>query len=515
MVMGARSGGGRPRAPRALLESLGLATYTWTAAADAFAWGPGIETALGPGAALLATDRAFREACGGGPVFPDGRDHGAGVPYRLHRTLRAPDGRTLDLEDAGRWFAATDGRPAFARGTLRRMHGPGADAGRRLAAALRADVTDALAAGRPLTLLILAPDAEDAGPALRRALRSLMRGRDRLEACADGRWAVLLNACGPEQAAAAADRLAAVVEGAGLRARVGGACVPAHALDAATLVRLAEEALEDAGSRPCIHRAAAARVRHLGNAAPDLALLDALNGRRITLVAEPMIETGSGSPALSAARPALVMAGGGVRMLAPVPSPELAPLLDARLLEIAVDHLAAVPDARLCLPVSAAALASVEWLPSLAAHLGARRGVADRLVLAVEEAALAADLTAAQAVLSAMKALGLGIALDGYGAGHLDAEQLAALPLDLLRLEGALVEGVARSPDDRLHLRALVGLGHHLGLPVAAPWVEETEAARALAGLGCDLLQGGACGPLVALAVPERRLGVGRATVAA
>ncbi len=508
---GTRGGSGRPRAPRALLASLGLATYTWTAGTDAFAWGPGIETVLGPGAALLATGRAFSDD-GGGARLPDGRDHGAGVPYRMHRTLGAPDGRTLDLEDVGRWFAAVDGTPAFARGTLRLMPTPNADAGRRLATTLRADLAGAIAAGRPATLLLLAPDTEGASHAMRRALRSLMRGRDRLETCADGRLAVLLNTCGPDQAATAAGRLAGALEAAGLRARIGGACAPAHALDAATLVRHAEEALENADRGPCIHRPPQPRVRHRPSAKPDLALLDALNGRSIVLLGEPMVEAGSGLPALNAARPALLTATGGVHPLAPGTAPELAPLLDARLLEIAIDHLAATREVRLCLPVSAASLASADWLPGLAARLGARRGVAGRLVLAVEEAALSRDFASAQAVLGAMKALGLGLALDGYGAGHLDPAQLEALPLDLLRLEGALVEGVERSPDDRLHLRALVGLGHHLGLPVAAPWVEDSEAARALAALGCDLIQGGACGPLSLLATPDR---AGRATAAA
>jgi hypothetical protein len=49
----------------------------------------------------------------------DTQDCGSGVPFRLVYQLRLPDGRTLPVEDTGRWYAGAGGRAALAHGVLR------------------------------------------------------------------------------------------------------------------------------------------------------------------------------------------------------------------------------------------------------------------------------------------------------------------------------------------------------------------------------------------------------------
>src|SRR4029079_10649028 len=120
--------------------------------------------------------------------------------------------------------------------------------------------------------------------------------------------------------------------------------------------------------------------------------------------------------------------------LGPVPGLDdanLALLVDGRMLELAADHLARSPHARLSLLIAAATLKDAEWLPMLAAHLGARPGIESRLVIEVPEIALAGDGTL-QGRLHAMKAIGIGLALSGYGKGYVAAEQLRHMPFDLL-----------------------------------------------------------------------------------
>jgi EAL domain-containing protein (putative c-di-GMP-specific phosphodiesterase class I) len=124
----------------------------------------------------------------------------------------------------------------------------------------------------------------------------------------------------------------------------------------------------------------------------------------------------------------------------------------------------------------------------LAAHLGARSGIESRLIVEVPEAALVV-CRKTLGRLHAMKALGVGLALTGFGTGYVSSAQLRTLPVDLLKIDGAFVQNLSRSPDDRFFVRALVDLAHHLGIATVAEWVEDEETARMLAGWGVDFLQ--------------------------
>lgn len=499
---------GSPREPRTVLSALRTAPYTWDLSSDALAWGPSFIDLVGTAAsAALCSGRAFAAACGAGGEawWPQGRDLGSGVAYRVSRSLHLPDGRGLSVEDAGRWFAGPDGAAALARGTLRceAARGEAADASARLACAIAADLRLTVTEGRSATLLLVACDAgpDEAEPpaptTITTRLRTGLRRHDRLIAGGAGAVAVWLDACGPDRAAAAAARLRGALGDLAM-ARVGGACVPVHALDAITLVRRAEAALALADDRcPVRLFAPAAAPRRRGASAPDLAILEALNARRVELVGRPVVAASSREAAWLRVRAGLA-APDGPRAIVSVPA-DLAPLLDARALELAADHLAATPTARLALPLHAVTLADPDWLPALAAHCRVRPGIAPRLSVSLREADLALGPAAARQAMGEMRALGLGVALHDVGGGDLSVAEIAALPVDALAVDGVFVEVAGRSPDDRLHLRTLVALAHRLGLLVAAPWVEDEEAARALAALGFDHLEGALTGSLAPL----------------
>ena len=74
---------------------------------------------------------------------------------------------------------------------------------------------------------------------------------------------------------------------------------------------------------------------------------------------------------------------------------------------------------------------------------------------------------------------------------------MRSLPVDLLKIDGAFVQNLARSPDDRFFVRTLIDLAHHLGIITVAEWVEDEETALLLAEWGVDYLQGRHYGPPV------------------
>lgn len=291
--------------------------------------------------------------------------------------------------------------------------------------------------------------------------------------------------------------------------RLGAACAPDHASEATELLRLAEDALEAAvaGSEVTVlsraPRSGAARARAAERAPYDL--VDALNGRRLALTCRPVVDAHSRRPALLQAQAALATRGGRAVPLGAVPTLQetnLAALVDGRMLEHAADHLARRREERLILPIALATLHDPEWLPMLAAHLGARPGIESRLLIEVPEAALV-DAGATRGRLDAMKALGIGIALSGFGTGHATGLHLQILPIDLLKIDGVFIQSLGRSTDDRLFVRTLIDIAHRVGIATVAEWVDDEASAAHLAGWGIDYLQGAPFGENEVVSPPQ------------
>jgi EAL domain-containing protein (putative c-di-GMP-specific phosphodiesterase class I) len=71
---------------------------------------------------------------------------------------------------------------------------------------------------------------------------------------------------------------------------------------------------------------------------------------------------------------------------------------------------------------------------------------------------------------------------------------LRALGVDMVKIDGAFVQNLVRSLDDRFFVRTLASLARHLEIETVAEWVEDMEAARLLTEWGVDYLQGHALG---------------------
>jgi EAL domain-containing protein (putative c-di-GMP-specific phosphodiesterase class I) len=91
---------------------------------------------------------------------------------------------------------------------------------------------------------------------------------------------------------------------------------------------------------------------------------------------------------------------------------------------------------------------------------------------------------------------------DDFGAGHTSFKNLRRLGFDLVKIDGAFIQNLARSPDDRFFVRTLLDLARHLNIEAVAEWVEDHETAALLAEWGVDYAQGnffGEARPLAAL----------------
>jgi len=148
------------------------------------------------------------------------------------------------------------------------------------------------------------------------------------------------------------------------------------------------------------------------------------------------------------------------------------------------------PAATLSVNVSARHLLDGALLEQMAAALDASGLEPERLELEIAESVLIAIGDDPLLTLSAIRDLGVGIALDNFGTGSASLNVLTRLPLTSLKLDRCMTRPVPRDREAAAIVRAVLDSGHALGLGVVAEGIE-TEAQRAfLAGIGCDEGQG-------------------------
>ncbi|MET9957218.1 EAL domain-containing protein [Streptomyces sp. NPDC006339] len=99
--------------------------------------------------------------------------------------------------------------------------------------------------------------------------------------------------------------------------------------------------------------------------------------------------------------------------------------------------------------------------------------------------------------LAALRRLGVKIALDGFGSGHAAISALRRLPVDILKLDRGLVEGIVESARLRKITSGLLRIAGDLGMQSVADGVDMPEQVLALRSMGCTHGQGMAfSGPL-------------------
>lgn len=131
-------------------------------------------------------------------------------------------------------------------------------------------------------------------------------------------------------------------------------------------------------------------------------------------------------------------------------------------------------------------------------------GAGADLMLEIAESSMIADAERSDAVLTRLKALGVGLALDDFGSGFTSLSHLRRLPIDQIKIDRPYVARFLDEPGDRALVRSAIDLGHHFGMRVVAEGVETVEVREALAALGCDFMQGNlACAPVPARAFRE------------
>ena len=115
---------------------------------------------------------------------------------------------------------------------------------------------------------------------------------------------------------------------------------------------------------------------------------------------------------------------------------------------------------------------------------------AKRLEIEITETALVRDLNRTLATLRQVKALGIDIAMDDFGTGYSSLSDLRAFPFDRIKIDRSFIKQVHSNQQAATIVRAVLGLGKGLGLPVIAEGVETNDELRFLQQESCDEVQG-------------------------
>jgi len=114
----------------------------------------------------------------------------------------------------------------------------------------------------------------------------------------------------------------------------------------------------------------------------------------------------------------------------------------------------------------------------------------NRLELEITETALVRDLNRALTTLRRIKALGVHIAMDDFGTGYSSLSNLRAFPFDKIKIDGSFIKSVNTNAQAATIVRAVLGLGRGLGLPVLAEGVETPAELAFLQSELCNEVQG-------------------------
>jgi EAL domain-containing protein (putative c-di-GMP-specific phosphodiesterase class I)/DNA-binding NarL/FixJ family response regulator len=138
-------------------------------------------------------------------------------------------------------------------------------------------------------------------------------------------------------------------------------------------------------------------------------------------------------------------------------------------------------------PLSLADAGMADWL----FHLTESYDVpTNEVTLEITENALLGELASAIRTLARLRLKGFHIAIDDYGTGFANAQQLSRVPATELKIDRSLVDRVATRPQQKTILASTINLAKSLNLSTVAEGVETDEDFKILLELGVDQVQG-------------------------
>lgn len=354
--------------------------------------------------------------------------------------------------------------------------------------------------------------ADEVIVAVSERLAASLRQHDLLGRIAGNKLGIVLSSCSEEEMSTIAAELRDVVRSEVISTRrgavsatisVGAVLLPSGASSGQEAMLRAEEALDRArgGGRDGYSIYAASPQREMArlrlmSVADEIAA--ALRENRLIFAFQPIVSARSKVPVHYECLLRLVRSDGSILQAGQfIPAAEqlgLVRQVDWRALEMAVAELHAYPDIALAVNVSGTVASDRCWLQSFADYVEKNKNVASRLVVELTETAALNDFEEDTCFISNLRKMGCKVAIDDFGAGFTSFRNLKMLRVDVVKIDGGFVRGLAASRENQIFVRTLVELAKHFHLETVAEWVGSEEEARLLEAMGVEYFQGFHCG---------------------
>ena len=154
---------------------------------------------------------------------------------------------------------------------------------------------------------------------------------------------------------------------------------------------------------------------------------------------------------------------------------------------------------RVCVNVSAFQLRSRALLDQVAAALEEFGLPPERLEIEITETVLVSEDQGPLEILTALRASGVGLALDDFGVGYSSLGYLRRLPFDRIKIDRSFVTDICVDRDSAAIVKSVIGLAADLGMDVIAEGIETEAQLERLRSLNCPEIQG----YLIAKPMPE------------
>ena len=339
-------------------------------------------------------------------------------------------------------------------------------------------------------------------------IAGVLRACDVIGRTAGNKLGVIMANCTEREIALVADRMRAVVRGDVIATRsgtvsatisVGAVSLPSGAASSQEAMLRAEEALDRA--RGDGRDGFAAYVKSPQREMARLRLMTiadevvaALNDNRLVFAYQPIVAAHSRIAThyeclLRMIRPDGTIAAAGQF----IPAAEqlgLVRLVDRHALEMTIADLHTHPELTLAVNVSGTTASDPSWLQSFLNYVRAHESVASRVIVELTETAALHAFEESARFISNLREIGCRVAIDDFGAGFTSFRNLQMLRVDMVKIDGSYVRGLAVSPDNQIFVRTLVDLAKNFNLKTVAEWVGSDEEAALLEEFGVDYFQG-------------------------
>ncbi|MGR3712755.1 MAG: EAL domain-containing protein [Shimia sp.] len=173
---------------------------------------------------------------------------------------------------------------------------------------------------------------------------------------------------------------------------------------------------------------------------------------------------------------------------------EIGRKLDCLALELGLETLAAQPNLRLSINMSARSIGYAPWMQALQVGLARMATVPERLILEISEKSVVQVPDIVRGFMEDLQIKGISFGLDDYGAGMSSLRVFRDFDFDIVKLDGAFSRDIANDSANQVLAGAVAAIAERFDMVSVASRIQSPTDAQTMHELGFDCLQGFAFG---------------------